>query len=167
MEFNHSKDNLCMAREIHYNSLTVSCSPLCLYSKLQSINKPDGFDPDMFSVCTFITTWFCNHDLSSPFTPSGCYHHPPTNCCSTPKCLHWQVNAILSSHPARTTLKQFKRLLFPIPMASQTLWGVSQCSSQQIYTKQLLALSKSQIQDKNTRLLYFWILSKWFSHRKF
>lgn len=63
-----------MVREIHYNSLTAPCSSLCLYSKLLFINKPAGFDNDMF--CTFITTWLCNHNLSFPFTPFSCYHHP-------------------------------------------------------------------------------------------
>lgn len=104
MEFNHSKYNLCMVREIHCNSLTGSCSPLCLYSKLLSINKPDGFDTDMFSVCTFITTRLCNHNLSFPLSPFSCYHHPSY------KLLHCSKMPTLTSecHPARTTLKQFK-----------------------------------------------------------
>lgn len=141
MEFNHSKHNLCMIREICYDSLTVSCSPLCLYSRLLSINKPDGFDTVMFSVCTFITTWLCNHNLSFPFTPFSCYHHPSYKLVQYSYMPTLTSECHLSSNPARTTLKRFKRLLFHLPMAAET--GVCQYSFQQSTTKQLLALSKS------------------------
>lgn len=104
-----------MGREIHYNSLTVSCSPLCLYSKLLSINKPDGFGIDMFSVCTFITIRLCNHDLSFPLTPFSCYHHPSY------KLLHYSKMPTLTSEchliqpPSKNYFETIQKTSLPYP----------------------------------------------------
>lgn len=83
----------------------------------------------------------------------------PTNCYSTPKCLHWQVNAILSSNPARITLKQFKRLLFPIPVAAQTL-GLANTASNRVPQNNCWLYPK--VKDR-TKIQDYYIFGFWIS----
>lgn len=168
MEFNHSKHNLCMIREICYDSLTVSCSPLCLYSRLLSINKPDGFDTVMFSVCTFITTWLCNHNLSFPFTPFSCYHHPSY------KLVQYSYMPTLTSEchfiqqPSKNYFETIQETSLPSPNGCRD-WGLPIQLPTEHHKTTAGFIQKLKIGQKykTIKILYFWILNKWFLHRKF
>lgn len=155
-----------MVREIHYNSLTVSCSPLCLYIKFLSINKPDGIDTDMFSVCTFMTTWLCNHDLSFPFIPFSCYHHPSYELLQYSKMPTQTSECHLIQQPSKNYFEAIQKTSLPNPNGSTDTLGLDNTASNRAPQNNCWLYPKVKDRTKNTRLLYFWILNKWFLHRK-
>lgn len=166
LEFHHSKYNLCMVREIHYNSLTDSCSLLCLYSKWLSINKPDGLDTDMFSVSTFITTWLGNHDLSFPFTPFSCYHHPSYQLLQYSKMPALTSECHFIQQPSKSNSEAIQKTSLPFPNGSTGTLELANTTSNRAPQNNCWLYPKAKDRTKNIRLPHFWILNKWFFWRK-
>lgn len=107
-----------MVRENYDNSLIVPCCPLCLYHKLLSISKPEGFDTTTISACTHVCVimiWLLPVLLSAAATTTH-----PTDCNSSPRCLQQKVNTIFLSNSETIILKQFQKSPFTTPIAPQT-----------------------------------------------
>lgn len=156
-----------MVRENYDDSLTVSRCPSCLYGKLLSINKPEGFDTAMFSACTFVTRWLCNHDLASPCIPFSCYHHPSYKLLKQSKMPTTESECHLFQQTSKNYFETIWKISLPYPNSSTDTLGLANTASNNAPQNNCWLHPKVKRQNKNTRLLYFKILNKWFLSRKF
>lgn len=96
------------------DSLIVFCCPPCLYGKLLSINKLEGFDT-LISVRTFLTRWLYNCDLASCCTPFSCYHHPYHKVPQQSKMPTTESECHLFQQPNKNYFKTIEKIYLPYP----------------------------------------------------
>lgn len=118
-----------MLRENYDDSLAVSCCPSCLYSKLLAINKPEGFDPAMFSACTFVTRWLCNHDSASLCAPFSCYYHPAYKLLQQSKKTTTESECHLFQQPNKNYFETIQKISLPYPNSSTDTLGLARTAS--------------------------------------
>lgn len=117
-----------MVRENYDDSLIVFRCPSCLYGKLLSINKLEGFNT-LFSVHTFVTRWLCNCDLASSGTPFSYYHHPSHKMLQHSKMPTTDSECHPFQQPHKNYFRTVEKIYLPYPKSTTDTQGLANTAS--------------------------------------
>lgn len=113
----------------------------------------------MFSACTFVTRWLCNHDLDSLCTPFSCYHHVSYKLLQQSKMPTTESECHLSQQHSKNYLETIQKISLPCPNSSTDTLGLVNTASNRASQNNCWLYPKVKCRTKiqDDYILRFWI----------